>query len=78
MAASPKVKGAEVGIYTVLASVSGLRNGAAWPAAGESIELPVEEAASYVQFGYIVAAPVAAKAKAAEPVAADVAPAEEV
>jgi hypothetical protein len=78
MAASPKVKGAEVGIYTVLASVSGLRNGSAWPAPGHTVELPAEEAASYVQFGYIVAAPVAAKAKAAEPVAADVAPAEEV
>jgi hypothetical protein len=71
MAVSPKVKGAGVGTFTVLAPVSGLRNGLAWPAAGESIELPLDEAITYVQFGYIEAA--AASKTVAAPVAEPVA-----
>lgn len=75
MAATPKAKGTGASAYTVLASVSGLRDGVAWPAIGELIALPADEAAAYVLFGYVEAnagsTPVAAAV--AEPVAEPVA-----
>ena len=38
----------------VAVGISGLRNGEPWPAVGEPITLPADEAASYIQFGYVV------------------------
>jgi cell division septation protein DedD len=36
----------------MLVSLSGLRDGVAWPAAGEAIALPVDEAEGYIANGY--------------------------
>lgn len=36
----------------MLVSLSGLRDGVAWPAAGEAIALPVAEAEGYIANGY--------------------------
>ncbi|CAH0248390.1 hypothetical protein [Microbacterium sp. Bi128] len=36
----------------MLVSLSGLRDGEPWPAAGESIALPVDEAEGYIANGY--------------------------
>jgi len=39
--------------YKMRAQLSGTRNGADWPAPGELVELPEEEAADYLAAGFI-------------------------
>lgn len=39
--------------YRVRAWIQGLRDGEKWPAAGETIQLPDDEAADYLALGYI-------------------------
>jgi hypothetical protein len=44
---------AAVGTYIVRVLITGTRNGEPWPAIGESIELPAQEAASYLLSGVV-------------------------
>ena len=43
----------EVGTFVVHLSIGGTRDGVAWPEPGETIVLPLAEAADYLRFGYI-------------------------
>jgi len=58
-AAASDVPAAEVltgeTVVILAIGISGLRNGEPWPAVGEPITLPADEAATYLRLGYVTA-----------------------
>jgi hypothetical protein len=51
--AAPEVAAPELGTFQVLVGIGGLRDGVPWPAVGELIELPSDEAEGYIRAGYV-------------------------